>query len=151
MLYICKQIKYNSIDGFLRNLACKVYEKSQIKQRFLKLLLVCEDFKLYAQRDKTLILWRHKLPPPPKLVNWGVDKVEASRQIIGTLIGQGQAARTGSYIREDASVDSSSCNKSKTNWRPKACGSFAHPFYSLHYDEDFAGGQMPNRAIPFGK
>ena len=56
MQYICKQIKYNSIDGFLRNLACKVYEKSQIKQRSLKLLLVCEDFKLYAQRDKTLIL-----------------------------------------------------------------------------------------------
>ena len=35
MQYICKQIKYNSIDGFLRNLACKVYEKSQIKQRSL--------------------------------------------------------------------------------------------------------------------
>ena len=56
MLYICKQVKYNSIDGFLRNLACKVYEKSQIKQRSLKPLLVCEYFKLYTQRDKTLIL-----------------------------------------------------------------------------------------------
>ena len=56
MLYICKQIKYDSIDGFLCNLACKMYEKSQIKQRSLTLLLVCEDFKLYAQRDKMLIL-----------------------------------------------------------------------------------------------
>ena len=56
MLYICKQIKYNSIEEFFCNLACKVYEKSQIKQRSLKLLLVCEDFKLYTQRDKTQIL-----------------------------------------------------------------------------------------------
>ena len=35
MLYICKQIKHNSINGFLYNLACKVYEKSQIKQKSL--------------------------------------------------------------------------------------------------------------------
>ena len=35
MLYICKRIKYDSIDGFLCNLACKMYEKSQIELRHL--------------------------------------------------------------------------------------------------------------------